>query len=486
MKGVFMGTVYLKMKMRLMCKEEGRGRLSKGLRGFFLLGILLLLGCKEHPNNADEDLQAYLEPIQTAIKQLANTWYPRVLDTVNGGFWSKFDYDWRNLEVTDKMLVTQARHIWTAATLAQFYKDKNYEKIAAHGARFLQDKMWDSVHGGFYTLLALEDDGFTPRSKSKSAYGNSFAIYALATYHGVSGDLSALESAKETFLWLEEHAYDPEYQGYFDVLAQDGSWLLDVSQNKDSLSDYIRKDWKDQNSSIHLLESFTALYKVWPDPLLKKRLAELLAVIRDTITTEKGYLTLHLERDWTPISLRDSSATYREKNFWLDHVSFGHDVETAFLLLEASHALGLKDTLTFSRTKNMLDHALEWGWDTEKGGFFEGGYYWDNSGTRTIESDAKVWWVQAEGLNSLLLFYHLYPEEKHYGQRFQEQWKYIDTFMMDHEHGGWYHEGLDTHPEAKHDLKAYNWKVNYHNIRALVNVVQLLKGEFPLLENNKH
>ena len=107
------------------------------------------------------------------------------------------------------------------------------------------------------------------------------------------------------------------------------------------------------------MEALTELYKVWPDELVRERLQQMLEVIRDTIVTEKGSLTLFLERDWTPISHQDSSETYIRENSYRDHISSGHDVETAFLMLEASHALGLKDDQrTHDIAKKMVDHAI--------------------------------------------------------------------------------------------------------------------------------
>ncbi len=50
--------------------------------------------------------------------------------------------------------------------------------------------------------------------------------------------------------------------------------------------------YKDQNSSIHLLEALTALYEVWKDPLVRERLQEMLFLIRDTIITRRGNLGL--------------------------------------------------------------------------------------------------------------------------------------------------------------------------------------------------
>jgi mannobiose 2-epimerase len=84
------------------------------------------------------------------------------------------------------------------------------------------------------------------------------------------------------------------------------------------------------------------------------------------------------------------------------------------------------------------------------------------------------------GLNSLLLMAKLHPDEPRYFDHFKKQWDYLDTYMIDHDHGGWYHEGLDTDPKAKDDPKAHLWKTNYHNVRSLINVIQMLKGDFIL------
>ncbi|KAA2219347.1 AGE family epimerase/isomerase [Maribacter flavus] len=455
--------------------------------GFLIVFFsLLCVSCEEIPSENNDTKKQLLTALEASLDTLSNVWYPRTIDSVHGGFWSDFDYKWEKVGEQNKMLVSQARHVWTASTLALYYNDSKYQQIAKHGYHFLRNHMWDSQHGGFHTLLGVEGDSLKLLSTGKSAYGNSFAIYGLATYYKVSKDTSALNLAKKTFRWLEEHAHDPEYGGYFDVLQMDGSWMLDVTENDRNYDNYIRKDWKDQNSSIHLLESFTALYEVWPDALVKERLEELLVLIRDTITTKNGYLILHLQRDWTPVSYKDSTESVRKENFFLDHVSFGHDVETAFLLLEASHVLGKKnDTLTMRRAKIMVDHALDWGWDDSKGGFYEGGHHWEETNTRTIEDARKVWWTQAECLNTLLLMSKLYPEEPRYYELFEKQWHYINTYLIDHTYNGWFDAGLDTSPEAEKRAKAQIWKVNYHNVRSLMNVIKMMKGEFELTQSHQ-
>ena len=455
---------------------------------FFRISLLLFsieasklfLGCT--PVHEIED-QTFIIEIEFSLNtELLKAWYPVSIDSSYGGFLSDFTYDWKPDGPQHKMLVTQARQVWTASNAAMFYKDERYHVIAEHGFRFLKDRMWDSRHGGFYMLRDREGNAIpNPQGDIKSAYGNAFAIYALAAYYTMSGDDAALNLAQETFSWLDTHGHDPVYKGYFDALTQDGSWLY--------LSDPIKRrgylgwaGWKDQNSSIHLLEAFTELYRVWPDSVLRERLLEMLILIRDTMVTDVGYLTLFFERDWTPVSFRDSSDAIREANTPYDHISFGHDVETAYLMLEASHVIGIQsDTKTLTVAKRMVDHALAKGWDDENGGFYDSGYYFDDS--LSIINDAKIWWVQAEGLNALLLMSGLFPEEKKYDEAFKKQWGYIKKYLIDHDYGGWYSEGLDLSPEQRKAPKASVWKVNYHNMRALMNCIQMLNSEHELLKS---
>jgi mannobiose 2-epimerase len=425
-----------------------------------------------------------LEEMEKSLRhELLDAWYPISVDTVYGGFLSDFTFDWQPKGFQNKFLVSQARHVWTTSEAALFFNNDNYRKIAEQGFHFLRDKMWDSRYGGFFMLRNRQGDPIQGGyDTGKSAYGNAFAIYALTVYYKMSGDTSALNLAQRTFFWLEKHGHDPEYNGYFDRMNRDGSWY-DKSKLKFRSRQLAGACWKDQNSSIHLLEAFTKLYRIWPDILLRERLREMLTLIRDTITTEKGYLTLFLERDWTPVSFRDSSAAVREANSYFDHVSFGHDVETAYLMLEASHALRIKlDTKTLIIAKKMVDHALTNGWDAQNGGFYFQGYYFNHSSSISIMSDKKIWWVQDEGLNALLLMARLFPNERKYEDAFKKQWEYMKKYLIDHEHGGWYMEGLDKSPEKQQAPKAFDWKANYHDVRALMNCIKMLKSEHELLK----
>lgn len=430
---------------------------------------------------ASDDKKTIDELEKSLKEELLNVWYPLCVDSANGGFLCDFTYDWHPQGRQNKMIVTQARHVWTSSQAAGFFKDDRYRRIAEHGFRFLKEKMWDKTYGGFYMVRDQRGESIPRSGDDKTAYGNAFGLFALSSYYAMSGDTSALHLAQKTFLWLDRHSHDSQYKGYIDRLARDGTWLSqDANMNA---REKVRASWKDQNSSIHLLEAFTELYKVWPDSLLRERLVEMLTLIRDTITNENGNLTLFLERNWTPVSFRDSSAAVREANYNYDHVSFGHDAETAYLMLEASHVLGIKaDQKTLTVAKHMVDQALALGWDNEVGGFYDAGYYPANSKEIVIINKAKTWWVQAEGLNALLLMAKLFPREQKYFDAFTKQWEYMKKYLIDHEHGGWYKEGLDKSPDQLKAPKAFDWKVNYHESRALMNCIRMLRSEHELVQ----
>lgn len=414
--------------------------------------------------------------IERSIKtELLNKWYPQCVDSVYGGFITTFTFDFKPSGSQDKFIVTQSRHTWSTAKAAELYPDVNYYlQCSQRGFQFLRDVMWDETYGGFYSLV---DRKGAIKSDKKDAYGNAFGIYALSAYYHASRDTAALSLVKKAFSWMESHSHDPVYKGYYQHLNRDGT-PIKRDPSVPSTSDL---GYKDQNSSIHLLEALTELYGIWPDKLVKQRLQEMLYLIRDKITTQKGNLTLFFKPDWTPISFKDSSRQSILAHRSLDHVSFGHDVETAYLMLEASEALGIKnDAKTMTIAKRMMDHALRNGWDKQVGGFYDEGYYFKGSDTISIIRDTKNWWAQAEGLNTLLLMADHFPNDPmHYFDKFRQQWNYIQTYLIDHQYGDWYEGGLDKEPEKKTALKGHIWKGNYHQFRAMMNCVKRLRSPDP-------
>ena len=445
--------------------------------------LLVFIGCKfsfaqsvSKPEADIRERRQIAKAMEQSLKHdLLDIYYPRVLDTVYGGFLSTFTYDFKPTGSQQKMIVTQSRHTWTNAKAAFRYPQKPYYRAdAVAGYHFLADKMWDKEYGGFFTLVTRMGEIPPGNAGDKDAYGNAFGIYALTAYYQLIRDTAALALAKKTFHWLEVHSHDPTHKGYFQHLQRDGT-PIQRTKNTPAFSE---TGYKDQNSSIHLLEALTALYEVWKDPLVRERLQEMLFLIRDTIITPRGNLQLFFQWDWTPVCIQDSSRDFILHHHNLDYVSFGHDVETAYLMMEASQVLGFKnDSITLMTGKKLVDHALKNGWDKQVGGFYDEGFYFKGDTVITILKESKNWWAQAEGLNSLLMMSDYFPNDPHqYFEKFKTLWTYTQTYLIDHQYGDWYDEGLDKSPERRTALKAQIWKATYHNYRSLSNCVERLNN----------
>ncbi len=453
--------------------------------------IVLLLGCRQQAEEKQSISEATLpvDQLSVALEEvlygdILHQWYPVCVDSIHGGYYSNFSNDWTLEKDQPKMIVTQGRQLWTSSQAAMFVPaDHRYKEAADHGLPWLEQVMWDSEYGGFYSLVDQEGN-IIPDSDygdEKRAYGQAFAIYGLAAYYKMTHRPEALALAKKAFQWMEDYSRDPEYGGYFDYLSRKGERY---GTGYPAVSSIDRAALKDYNSSIHILEAFAELFQVWQDSLLEERLIEMLHIVRDTITQEPGYMHLYFHSDWQLLSYRDSLPEIRAANYQNDHVSPGHDAETAFLLIEAAEILdefgSTKDNHyeeTLPVAKKLLDHSLEYGWDTKTGGFIEQGYYEAEHSQMMIVDKRKNWWGQVEGLHSLLLFSNLYPENEVYRKAFLKQWEYISANLLDKTNRGWYSWGIDLVPEAKEGRKGNIWKGPYHTGRGIMRCLTLLERE---------
>lgn len=397
------------------------------------------------------------------VEELTERWYPAAIDQEVGGFHQNFGRDWTPRPDDNKFLVYQARMVWTAAAFAEFEPSRRDEYLgyARHGVEFLDSTMRDKEHGGFHWILSAQGEVDPKLGDEKHVYGVAFVIYGASKAHAVGGDERALKVARDAFDWLETHAHDPEHGGYFEALKRDGTAITEydpaapIADRQDRLGVYY--GFKTMNSHIHLLEALAELARVDDRPIVRERLREVFLIVRDKIAVEPGALNLYLTRDWRAIPAHDS---------------FGHDVETAYLLVEAAEVLGTPDDEeTWRVARSLVDHALDWGWDDANGGFYDKG---DSFASAPLDT-TKVWWTQAEGLNALAVMDHRFGRETdRYAKALGKQWDFIHKHMLDPEFGGWF-TLTDRSGELIGDgAKASQWKANYHASRALMNVSRIL------------
>jgi cellobiose epimerase len=393
--------------------------------------------------------QRTLERILT--ENILSFWYPQVVDTKDGGYRLNHDLEGRWRGPATKHLVTQTRTVWFFSRLVNSdYERSEYLKAARHGYEFLRDRMWDREFGGFY--WEVDSSGHTAVRPEKKMYGQAFGLYALTEYTVASGDPNAKATAEELFTLIETKAHDKEHGGYREIFNRD--WSPMPTRAASRLND--PASIKRMNTHIHLMEAITTFLDFTREPMARERLIELILVNSNSVVRKNvGACTDQYLENWQPLQGPNH-----------DRVSYGHDVENIWLLVEACRAAGISGSLLLDLYRTVFNYALEYGFDRRDGGFYDSGPFDEPADRRE-----KIWWVQAEGLVAALEMYRLTGEQL-YWDCFTLVLDWIVKRQVDWQHGEWY-EMVDNGGSAS-GVKAGPWKAPYHNGRAMLRCLDLL------------
>ena len=384
---------------------------------------------------------------------IASFWYDKSLDREHGGYIISFGPTGELQAPATKMIVTQARTVWLFSRLARAgYRKQQYLDAAELGYRFLTEKMWDQAYGGFY--WEVDVTGNKQLKPRKHLYGQSFALYALSEYYLATGRTEALDFAVRFFNLLEAKSHDKTCGGYVEFFNPD--WTTPPVGESTYLGD--PAGFKLMNTHLHLLEALTTFYRASKLPLARERLLELIHIQTSTVVRKNlGGCTDKYERDWTP----RLDGTYAR-------VSYGHDIENIWLLMDACDAAGVSNYPFGDLYETLFDYSLKYGYDEAEGGFYYTGPF-----NKPADNRDKSWWVQAEVIVSALHMYR-HTKDPKYLSVFEKTFELIDTKLVDRAHGEW-HAGVAPSGQSYGD-KANPWKGGYHNGRAMIECIRILKA----------
>ncbi|MEO8464793.1 MAG: AGE family epimerase/isomerase [Gammaproteobacteria bacterium] len=386
-------------------------------------------------------------------------WNPKAIDRENGGYRLNHDAlgEWQGRS-GNRELVGQARTLWFFARLMTTpYRSKAYDSAARHGFDFLRDRLWDEQFGGFF--WEVDSTGRVPTKVDKHLYGQAFGLYALAEYAIATGDARAEAMARQLYGLLEQHAHDIANGGYREFFRRDWSAaepaFVTYMQN--------RADVKQLNTHVHLLEAFTRYSHLVREPAVRDRLTELIVVMSNTVV-RKGAIACTDVHDsaWVPSTTPAHSL-----------VTYGHDLENIWLLIEACEAVALPNALLRDLYESLFHNAWRFGFDHRRGGFFYQGPL-----RKSVTARQKVWWVQAEALLCALHMYRLTRKEVYF-RCFRETLDWITRRQIDWTVGEWHGriETDGTSSGGKSGDRTGRWKTPYHNGRAIIRCLELLGDE---------
>lgn len=395
---------------------------------------------------AVEDLRQVKEQVHKELRTgILDFWLRHCIDDECGGYITGLAEDGTKTEVNKKYLLTQARLVWFFSSAHRHgIIDRPCLEKAAHGYRFLIKHMWDNEHGGFYWLVDRQGEVIDDR---KSVYTQTFAIYALSEYYMASKDAEALAYAEKLFDLYQTKARDGDL-GYLQNFNRD--WTLRGKKNNKTLDVH-----------MHIMECFTTLYEASGKAVHKKALQDIIALLMEkAINREHGSAYEPYNRAFEPIAGSKGEMT----------TSYGHNVELGWLLLEALRVLGEDREQYRTQVLGLVDHALRYGFDEERGGVAMYGPHVGHS----LDADQfsplrlrKSWWEQSEMLVALMEAY-AWTQDERYGQAFSKTFDWVWSHHIDKKHGGWYAIASWDGTKILSPYKGGGWKSPYHNGRALI------------------
>ena len=394
-------------------------------------------------NDFDPVLLRLKNEFSAELNNILEFWSSSCVDEKYGGFIGTMDHFGKIIPEGSKGSILNSRILWTFSAAYRISKIEEYKILADRAYRYITNHFWDDKNGGLFWEL---DYFGNPLVTKKQAYAQGFGIYAFSEYYRATGFEQSLTYAKELYVILEEKFWDFQFSGYVEALTQDWQVIEDMRL---SLKDLNAP--KSMNTHLHILEPFTNLYRIWPNARLKNSIQSLILIFTNKIYDAKtNHLNLFFANNWT--------TQFQE-------VSFGHDIEAAWLLNEADMVIndGNLNPELQKITKKLIEVTISEGLDSD------GSIFYERNGAH-LDTD-KHWWPQAEGLVGFMDAYELDMNQE-YLDKLIKLWDFIKSNMLDKSNGEWYWRVDQKNKPITTENKVGFWKCSYHNSRAMMELIE--------------
>lgn len=390
------------------------------------------------------DLEEYAADLQIELQNILNYWHHFTVDHQYGGFAGKVGNNNTADLSSDKGAVLNARILWSFSAACNDHPDHTWLEMSDRAFDYITDHFIDHEFGGVYWTV---DHTGRPADTKKQVYAIAFTIYAFSEYYAASGSAAAKEYAVSLYKDLVKYSYDTVNGGYFEAFSREWKDLPDLR-----LSEKDANEKKTMNTHLHVLEAFTNLYRIWPDEGLKAKIIGLLDDFHIRITDpDSGCMTLFFDEEWN----RRSAV-----------ISYGHDIEASWLILEAAEITGEEDWI--ARSKEL---AVRMAQSCLSGLDADGSLWYENDQENHHLIKEKHWWVQAEAMVGFFNAWQLTGDEEFLKISIRN-WNYVKNNILDKDNGEWFWGRLENGELMPGEDKAGLWKCPYHNSRACLEIVK--------------
>lgn len=365
-------------------------------------------------------------------------------DEEHGGYYGYVDGALQVKKDAEKSCILNSRILWFFSNAYICLGEKELREYAVHAYDFLRNHCFDKERGGVFWSLTCDgrvEDG------TKHTYNQAFAVYALSSYYRAFGEQEALLLAGRLVRMIEEKCFDR--YGYKEAQTED---FRPASNEKLSENGVMAE--RTMNTLLHVLEAYTEYYRVTQDGMAGDKL--------------RWMLDLIVEKIYNPLLRRQEVFFDKQMNSLLDLHSYGHDIETAWLVDRCTEILG---DAGYRKKMGPITAALEQQ-------VFERAYRnhsLENECERGKTDTRRIWWVQAEGVVG---FYNAWQKsgERRYLEAAEDIWDYIKEHLVDRREGGeWFWYADENGRPAKDAPEAEPWKCPYHNGRMCMEIIRRAK-----------
>lgn len=388
-----------------------------------------------------------LEEVKAHLLNDIIPFWKNLRDDEFGGYYGYMDYDLKVDKKAVKGCILNSRITWFFANAYTLLKDGSLLEEAKHGFAFMKEHCMDKENGGIF--WSMKYDG-TPEDTTKHTYNQAFSIYALSSYYEATHDEEALAMAKDLFHIIETKCTDEI--GYKEAFDKE---FHEVENDKLSENGVIAE--KTMNTLLHVFEAYTELYRVAKLPEVKERLEWIMDTFADKVYNPK----LH----------RQEVFFDRNMNTILDLHSYGHDIETAWLMDRGVEVLGEKkyEEKMTPITKDLTAEIYKVAFD---------GHSLANECEKGVVNVHRIWWVQAETVIGFLNGWQKDPSRTEYLDAAKSEWQFIKDHVMDKRQGSeWFWEVDQSGKPYEGRPIVEPWKCPYHNGRMCFEVIRRLEGK---------
>jgi mannobiose 2-epimerase len=392
-------------------------------------------------------LRRFRTEITDELELILGYWTQHMPDKNNGGFYGSVGNENKPTPEAIKGVVLNSRILWTFSTGYLRYREDQYLEMATRAYRYIVDHFIDRKYGGVFWSVNCHGAMHDGR---KQIYGLAFCIYGLAEYYKASKDAVALHLAEDIFNQIEKHSFDKVNGGYLEAFTQ--GWKLIGDQR---LSEKDQNEKKTTNTHLHIIEAYSNLYTIAPGERLKERIRHLLDLFDQYMINDSNHLSLFFDEQW-----KDRSKL----------VSYGHDIEAAWLLRDCAEIIGNAGYI--SRFK---EHSIHLADAASEGLDEDGGLWYEyDSGTNLLVKE-KHSWPQAEAMVGFMNAYQLTGNEKYLNNSVRA-WEFVRQHLKDNINGEWFW-GVNADYSTMQKEKAGFWKCPYHNSRACIEMMKRISSE---------